>query len=178
MPSPKPTPEQKAARQKTRDALRAEKKKEAKVTPQDKALNNLAENEKVPLLPLGFCNTLNLAFRHCGGIEAMIDLCAYCADECEEAGRVVIMYREVSPDDRKDLIPEDLCRKADISPARLLGVLAKAAFQRNIDMSRDVDGDAQPGSDCRLCEVRRAQGWSPGPQDAPPGGRRRADGWQ
>ena len=136
MPSPKPTPEQKAARQKTRDALRAAKKKEAKVTPQDKALNNLAENEKVPLLPLGFCNTLNLAFRHCGGIEAMIDLCAYCADECEEAGRVVIMYREVSPDDRKDLIPEDLCRKADISPARLLGVMAKAAFQRNIDMSR------------------------------------------
>ena len=136
MPSPKPTPEQKAARQKTRDALRAAKKKEAKVTPQDKALNNLAENEKVPLLPLGFCNTLNLAFRHCGGIEAMIDLCAYCADECEEAGRVVILYREVTPDDRKDLIPEDLCRKADISPARLLGVMAKAAFQRNLDMSR------------------------------------------
>jgi hypothetical protein len=136
VPRPKTTPEQKAARQKTRDALRAAKKKEAKVTPQDKALNNLAENEKVPLLPLGFCNTLNLAFRHCGGIEAMIDLCAYCADECEEAGRVVIMYRETVMDDRKDLIPEDLCRKADISPARLLGVLAKAAFQRNIDLSK------------------------------------------
>jgi hypothetical protein len=136
MPQPKLTPKQKAAREKTRNALRAEKKKAAKVTPQANALNNLAENEKVPLLPLGFCNTLNLAFRHCGGIEAMIDLCAYCADECEEAGRVVIMYRETVMDDRKDLIPEDLCRKADISPARLLGVLAKAAFQRNIDLSK------------------------------------------
>ena len=136
MPNPKLTPEQKAAREKTRNALRAEKKKAAKVAPQTQALNNLAENEKVPLLPLGFCNTLNLAFRHCGGIEAMIDLCAYCADECEEAGRVVILYRETVMDDRKDLIPEDLCRKADISPARLLGVLAKAAFQRNIDLSK------------------------------------------
>lgn len=136
MPQPKLTPEQKAAREKTRNALRAEKKKAAKIAPQTTALNNLAENEKVPLLPLGFCNTLNLAFRHCGGIEAMIDLCAYCADECEEAGRVVIMYRETVMDDRKDLIPEDLCRKADISPARLLGVLAKAAFQKNIDLSK------------------------------------------
>ncbi len=178
MPSPKPTPEQKAARQKTRDALRAAKKKEAKVTPQDKALNNLAENEKVPLLPLGFCNTLNLAFRHCGGIEAMIDLCAYCADECEEAGRVVIMYREVSPDDRKDLIPEDLCRKADISPARLLGVTGEGGVPAQHRHVADVNGNAQPGDDRRRGEVRRAQGWSSGPQDAAPGGRRRADGRQ
>jgi hypothetical protein len=66
----------------------------------------------------------------------MIDLCEYCADECEEAGRIVIMYRETVLDDRKDLIPEDLCRKADISPARLVGVLAKAAYQRNVDLSR------------------------------------------
>jgi hypothetical protein len=134
--NPKLTPEQKSQRQRDRDALRAAKKKEAKVTPQAKALNNLAENEKVPILPAGFCNTLNLAFRHCGGIEAMIDLCMYCADECEEAGRIVIMWRETVLDDRDKLIPEELCRKADISPARLLGVLAKAAFQRNIDLSK------------------------------------------
>lgn len=119
-----------------RAAIRAERKKEAAVTPEAKALHNIAKNEKVPILPAGFCNTLNLAFRHCGGIEAMIDLCAYCASECEEAGRIVIMWRETIVDDRQNLIPEELCRKADISPARLLGVLAKAAFQRNIDMSK------------------------------------------
>ena len=127
------------ARDRVKQKHKLDKQKEAKVggvTKQEKALHNIAKNEKVPILPAGFCNTLNLAFRHCGGIEAMIDLCTYCADECEEAGRIVIMYRETIVDDRDKLIPEELCKKADIAPARLLGVLAKAAFQRNIDLSK------------------------------------------
>lgn len=143
MPLPTLTPEEQAASDKKKKdykrqwhALNVEKKKAAAVSQQTKALNNLAGNEKVPILPAGFSNTLNLAFRHCGGMEAMMDLCAYCADECEEAGRIYLMYRETVLDDRDKLIPEELCRKADISPARLLGVLAKAAFQRNVDLSK------------------------------------------
>jgi len=134
------TPEQESARREkrnksTRESM-ARKRQKEKEQAEDKLQREKNKLARLPLLPDGFCNTLNLAFRHCGGIEAMVDLCEYCADECEEAGRIVIMYRETVLDDRKDLVPEDLCRKADISPARLLGVLAKAAFQRNVDLSK------------------------------------------
>lgn len=132
-----PTAEQKA-RYALRDRINAEKKKEAAVTPQQKAIHNLAKNEKVPVLPAGFCNTLNLAFRHVGGIEAMIDLCLYCAGESEEASRMVLLWRETIVDDRPKLIPEEMCRICDIQPAKLLGILASQAFQRNIDMSKMI----------------------------------------
>ena len=103
---------------------------------QKKALGNLARNEKVPVMPPTLGNTLSMAFRDCGGIEAMMDLCLYCCDESDEAARMYYIWKETTLDDRTKLIPEQMCKAADISPAKLLGTLAAAAFQRNIDLSK------------------------------------------
>lgn len=101
-----------------------------------KAIRGLAKNEKVPVLPPKMGNTLSLAFRDSGGIEAMVDLCLYCSGIDERCARIAYIWQNTIIDDRSKVIPEELCRQADIQPAELLGVLAGAAFQRNIDVSK------------------------------------------